>query len=165
MIFQLCFYSYTSFHNLNHYTILNTPITNHLKQMQKELRVKNKLLIYLISITIVAGCFFMGYSFVCISFLEDFIRKANSENVGVYLSLATTAVPVGALIGTFMNHFRITFLPKNHWQVWRRFHHDHSWLYGNYRICLTDLFFTNLILIGRKTYHRAGHRNKSRSCA
>lgn len=69
------------------------------------MQVKNKPLIFLLSVVVSFGSFVFGYSLVCISMLETPIQLYNrlgDSEIDYWLSILTTALPLGAILGTFL---------------------------------------------------------------
>lgn len=67
--------------------------------------MRNPIIVYAVALGISAGAFVMGYSLVCLSMLQQEIAKANglsTEESTNYLSLLTTALPLGAILGSLL---------------------------------------------------------------
>lgn len=67
------------------------------------MKVKNTLYLYVITIVVAFGSFVCGYSLVCISMISNTIHKHHPMSPSQFdyqLSLITTLLPLGAILGT-----------------------------------------------------------------
>jgi len=77
------------------------------------LQVKNKQQVYMVGINASLGSFLYGYEIANISSLRKLFANANNltyDETDIYISIITSAVPFGAIIGTTFDYlFRRIF--------------------------------------------------------